>query len=210
MKKVYMGLIAAVLVTGCASTTSDKIPANGNLIKDPQFTTFRLESGSNGVWQKELLEEKEYGHVGSSKDTAFGEDGCVRLRFTSKNAHFSAQPAISQTVDNIQKNSNYELSMYLSDKKGVNSVSTLILEISDTNGDLIDRQEIHTRTLATAPRGEVKKHFRQILMNFNSGDASKVKITAKLKITDPSKIDLAGDIGKQTEIRLDEFSLVKK
>ncbi|GAL17424.1 hypothetical protein JCM19235_5973 [Vibrio maritimus] len=53
----------------------------------------------------------------------------------------------------------------------------------------------------------MKKSFRQASLSFNSGDNTSAVIYTRMRITDTSGINMDGDIGKQTEVRLDEFAL---
>ncbi|WP_413691504.1 lipoprotein [Psychromonas sp. KJ10-2] len=64
MKKIYLGLTIAALLTGCANTaqttstasnnasTVVAVASGDNLIADPQLTEFRSNSGKSDVWKK--------------------------------------------------------------------------------------------------------------------------------------------------------------
>lgn len=221
MKKVYAGLAIAALLTGCASTSTpdnrteatvksaSEVSSSKNLIRDPQFTKFRASNGGKGAWIKDVPNKAAHGNVSSSKDTAFDDEGSARIRFKAKNPNLYAQPGVSQMVTGLEKNTDYQLSLYYSDKRRNKSYTELIMEVTNKQGDEIARKKVHNSELTGAPRGKVKSHFRQTFLTFNSGNNTTVKISAKLGITDPSQIDLNGDIGKQTEIRVDDFVLIK-
>lgn len=221
MKKVYVSIALAMLLTGCGTTSSVKsnktearatnvseVSSRENLIRDPQLTKYRKSSGK-GVWRKEVPKKPAHGNVGSSSDSAFDVEGSARIRFTSADANFYAQPGISQKIKGLDENGNYELSLYYSDKRKEYSNTKLIIEVTNLDGEEIASKTVHISELDTARRGELKSHFHQTFLNFNTGNNTSVKIAAKLKIVDPSKIDLNSDIGKQTEIRVDEFMLIK-
>ena len=222
MKKIYLGLTIAALLTGCASTEQTGSVASeitkstlisttaGNLILDPQLTEFRNNSGNSDVWKKSANKNAGLGDAGSSKDTAFDDEGSSRLRFVSSTDDFTAQPGLSQAVVGLQPNTDYEFSVYYNDKKGDESISELVFGANGMAGDSLAMKTIHITELVNAPQGRVKKGFRQALVSFNSGSNAVVTVYAKLHITDPSKIDTSGDIGGQTEVRIDEFKLSKK
>jgi len=222
MKKIYLGLTIAALLTGCAntaqttsaaSTKADAVVAvtsGENLIIDPQLTEFRSNSGKSDVWKKEADKNAGLGDAGSSKDTTFDEEGSSRLRFVSATDDFTAQPGLTQQVNGLQPNTDYQLSLYYNDKKGDDSISELVFGVNGMTGKSLASKTTHVSELANAPQGAVKKRFKQTVLNFNSGANVSVTIYAKLHITDPSQIDPSGDIGKQTEVRIDEFKLIKR
>ena len=221
MKRIYLGLTIAALLTGCANTaqttstasnnasTVVAVASGDNLIADPQLTEFRSNSGKSDVWKKSANKNAGLGDAGSSKDTAFDEEGSSRLRFVSANDDFSAQPGLTQQVLGLQPNTDYQLSLYYNDKKGDDSISELVFGVDGMTGESLVSKTVHVSELANAPQGAVKKRFKQTAVNFNSGSNVSVTIYAKLHITDPSQIDSSGDIGKQTEVRIDEFKLSK-
>lgn len=223
MKKICVGLAAVILLAGCSSTAKNEnkteaavkgtasVSATDNLIKDPQFTKFRASSGGKGAWIKDVPNKKSHGNVGSSSDTAFDEEGSARIRFKAKNPNLYAQPGIAQIVKNIEKDTDYELSLYVSIKSKSKANSQLIISVTNLQGEEVALKKVTYKDLADAkaPKGAVKKHFRQTFLNFNSGDNTELKVSAKLGIIDPSVIDLSSDVGKQTEIRVDEFVLIK-
>jgi len=222
MKKIYLGLTIAALLTGCASTeqagsvaselTKEAITTSTstsvNLILDPQLAEFRSNSGNSDVWKKNASKNEGLGDAGSSKDSAFEDEGSARLRFISGTDDFSAQPGLSQQVIGIQPNTDYELSLYYNDKKGDNSNSELVFGADGITGQSLAIKTVHISELANAPQGA--KKFKQTMVNFNSGSNVSVTVYAKLHIKDASKIDTSGDIGAQTEVRIDAFKLVKK
>jgi len=223
MKQAYLGLAIATLLAGCVTTDQATTAQEGasiaqavtaiatgeNLIQDPQLTEFRSNSGKSDVWKKNSNKNAGLGDAGSSKDSAFGSEGSSRLRFIAATDDFSAEPGLSQTVLGLQPNTDYQLSLYYNDKKGEQSISQLVYGVTGTNGGTLATKTVHISELADAPQGDVKKGFRQTAINFNSGSNVSVTVYANLKITDPSKIDSDGDIGKQTEVRIDEFKLSK-
>ncbi|GAM67053.1 alginate lyase precursor [Vibrio sp. JCM 19236] len=228
MKKVYLGLAIAGLLAGCASTSdtaSAKKETNAataatssvvikssasSLINDPQLTAFRSNSGKSDFWRKEADKNNGKGDVGSSKDSAFDDEGSARIRFISSSDDFSSVPGLSQTVEGLKPNTDYVLSFYLSDKKGANSVSEVLAGATGADGKELGESVIHVSQLSNSPVGEVKKSFRQAQVEFNSGDNTSATIYTRMRITDASAINMDGDIGKQTEVRVDEFALTKK
>ncbi|WP_261817938.1 hypothetical protein [Vibrio gallicus] len=227
MKKVYLGLAIAGLLAGCASTTETTTSAKkemntatgpvavitssaSSLIQDPQLTAFRSNSGKSDVWNKDANKNNGLGDVGSSKDTAYGDEGSARIRFIDSSDDFSATPGLSQTVTGLKSNTDYVLSFYYNDKKGDNSPSELLAGAKGADGKVLGEKAIHVRDLSTSPRGEVKKDFRQAQVEFNSGDNTSVTIYTHMSIVDLNNIDMNGDIGKQTEVRVDEFALTTK
>ncbi|TEW55551.1 hypothetical protein E2R68_03960 [Psychromonas sp. RZ22] len=220
MKKVYLALSVAALLTGCVSTAPTKtvatatnvqaVTASENLITDPQFTLFRKNKGESDAWVKLTEKDKGIGDAGSSGTTAFGPEGSVRFRFKNATDDFTAQPGVIQTVKGLQANTDYELSLYYNDKKGQGSPSQLIYGVQDLAGKSIATKEVHINDLENAPKGVSDKRFRQTFISFNSGSNTEVKVYAKLNITDPSRIKMDGNIGSQTEVRLDEVILIKE
>lgn len=206
MKKLPLTLLIAASVAGFSSL-SIAADAN-NLIQDPQFSEFRANQSKSDVWVKDADKNAGKGDVGSSKDTAFGDEGSARFRFIDKGDDFSATPGIHQQVT-LEANSNYEYSFYMQDSKGENSISQVEFGVLDASGKPIKSQMVHIKDLASAPKGEVKKSFRQVKMDFNSGSNTSATVYAKLHLNDGTKIS-SGDIGKQTEVRVDEFKLIKK
>jgi len=221
MKKVYLGLAITTLLTGCMSTGQTTKATNtataavsastpGNLILDPQLTAFRKSGGKSNVWVKIADKNNGLGDTGSSKDSAFDDDGSARVRFISKTDNFSAQPGLYQEVKGLQPNTDYEFSLYYYDKKGNNSPTELVFGADSLKGEPLAIKTVHANELGDAPQGALKKGFRQAAVSFNSGSNTIVKVYAKLKITDTAKINMNGDIGKATEVRIDEFKLAKK
>lgn len=220
MKRIYLGLSISILLTGCMSIgpTKEKAtivnvavaPPGKNLILDPQLTEFRSNKGKSTVWIKKADKKKGLGDAGSSGDTAFGPEGSARFRFVSKTDDFTSQPGLTQQIKSLSPNTNYEFSLYYSDKKGDRSISQLVFGVENPVGKSLAYKKIHVSDLSSAPKGTAKKGFRQVFVSFNSGLNTEVKVYAKLKISKPSKIDTDYDIGKQTEIRVDEFILMQE
>lgn len=217
MKKICLGLGIAMLLSGCNITKTYEKAANalafssdGNQVADPQFTLFRQNKGSSNVWIRLIEKGQGLGDSGSSGSTAFGEDGCVRLRFLDATDDFTSQPGVMQKIQNLQLNTNYKLSLYYSDKKGSESSTQLVFGVNDLSGKSIATKSVHVSELQTAPQSPTSNHFRQTFVSFNSGSNSEVSIYAKLKITDVSIIDMEYDIGSQTEVRVDDVSLIKE
>lgn len=227
MKKVYLGLAIAGLLAGCASTSDSAAKKETNaapaatsnavitssastLINDPQLTAFRSNSGKSDFWRKEADKNNGKGDVGSSKDTAFDDEGSARIRFMTSADDFSSTPGLSQTIEGLKPNTDYVLSFYYNDKKGNNSPSELLVGATGADGKALGEASIHVKDLASSPQGAVKKAFRQAQVEFNSGDNTVATIYTRMRITDTSLINMDGDIGKQTEVRVDEFALTKK
>lgn len=219
MKKIYLSLITATMLAGCSSTPdqttstqTQAVPAitsTQDLIKDSQFTEFRSNNGKSDYWVKHANKNAGLGDVGSSKDTAFGDDGSARLRFVSPNDDFTAQPGLTQQISGLKPNTDYTLSFYYYDNKGINSPSKLMLGLKDSSGKDIASKTIHVSDVMNNPQGEVKKGFKLVTLDFNSGSNNTAELFALLKIIDPDQINKDGDIGKQTEVRIDEFKITQ-
>ncbi|OEF23315.1 hypothetical protein A1QC_12465 [Vibrio rumoiensis 1S-45] len=224
MRKVYLSLVISGVLVGCASTSEPEATASTattsapaatstssalGLIQDNQLTEFRSNNGKSDAWQKLADKSNGKGDVGSSKDTAFGDEGSARIRFVSENDDFTATPGLSQEVSNIEPNTDYILSLYYYDKKGPTSPSELEFGVKSKDGKTIKSTMAHAKDVAMNPQGAVKKGFKQVSVAFNSGSNTTLDIYALMHITDTSGINLDGDIGKQTEVRIDEFKLTK-
>lgn len=208
MKKILLGLAVASLMAGAAQASTQVITSSSNeLLQDPQFTEFRSNKGKSDFWRKEADNKNGKGDVGSSKDTAFDAEGSVRIRFRNATDDFSATPGVSQEVAGLKPNTDYTLSFYYNDKKGENSPSQLLAGVLGANGKTLSEKSIHVTDLSDSPKGAVKKSFRQASLSFNSGDNTSAVIYTRMRIIDTSGINMDGDIGKQTEVRLDEFAL---
>ncbi|GEA49696.1 hypothetical protein VIN01S_05000 [Vibrio inusitatus NBRC 102082] len=217
---MYLGLVVAGLLAGCAApsdnaTTTPEAKetgkvmavATGNLIADPNIVEFRANSGTSDVWNKLADKNNGLGDVGSSKVSAFEDEGSVRIRFVASSDDFSAMPGLSQQVNGLQANTDYTLSLYVEDKKGAASPTSVVVGATDATGKELVEQTFHVASMTNAPQAD-RKSFRQVAVEFNSGSNTTATIFAKLKIDDASAI--SGDIGKETEIRVDAFSLTKK
>lgn len=202
MKKVYLGLAISTLLAGAVQAS--------NLVVDPQLTEFRANKGNSKVWVQVEDNKAGKGDVGSSKDSAFDTEGSARMRFRNADDDFSAQPALEQTITGLKPNTDYVMSFYLMDKKGQDSISDVIAGARGADGKALGEKAIHVRDLADAPKGTLKSSFRQAMVDFNSGNNTTATIFTRLHITDASKIAKGGDIGKQTEVRVDSFSVTEK
>ena len=220
MKKICLGLSIAILLSGCAMTKPTKTKATAtnvaamapgqNLIVDPQFALFRKNKGESKAWIRLTEKGKGIGDAGSSGTTAFGSDGSVRFRFKNGTDDFSSEPGVMQKVKGLQPDTDYELSLYYNDKKGKGSPSQLIFGVQNPDGKSIETKSVHINDLKEAPKGVSDKRFSQTFLSFNSGSNTEVIVYAKMKITNMSKINLDGNIGSQTEVRLDEVILIKE
>ncbi|PMG77548.1 hypothetical protein BCU83_15585 [Vibrio breoganii] len=224
MKKVYLGLAIAGLLAGCAAPSdsaktemaapaaneASMVVAAGtgdNLVADPHIVEFRANSGKSDVWKKHADKNNGLGDVGSSKVSAFEDEGSVRIRFISASDDFSAMPGLSQQVNGLAPNTDYVLSLYVEDKKGGASPTSVVVGATDAAGQELAEQEFHVASMNNAPHAD-RKSFRQVAVEFNSGGNTSATIFAKLKVDDASAI--TGDIDKASEIRVDAFSLAKK
>ncbi|GLT15272.1 hypothetical protein [Vibrio algivorus] len=216
MKKIVLGLAVSSLLMGCASTSDDTASSattsaqTGSLIQDGQLTDFRANSGSSDIWVKHADKSAGLGDVGSSKDTAFDDEGSARIRFVSANDDFTATPGLTQQISGLAKNTDYTLSFYYYDNKGNNSPSEVEVGLKDSTGKIIASKTVHARDVAQNPSGSVKSGFKLTTLDFNSGSNTNAQVFLYMSITDPSQIDKNGDIGKQTEVRVDEFKITKK
>lgn len=223
MKKICLGLSAAILLSGCALTTPEKTKATAvnvatlatvtkseNLIVDPQFALFRKNKGESKAWIRLTEKGKGIGDAGSSGTTAFGPEGSVRFRFKNPTDDFTAQPGVYQIVKGLQPDSDYELSFYYNDKKGKGSATELIYGVDELAGKSIITKKAHIKELKEAPKGISDTKFRQVFVSFNSGANTEVKVYAKLNLINLPKINMEKHIGSQTEVRLDEVILIKE
>ncbi|WP_040890285.1 hypothetical protein [Vibrio ezurae] len=224
MKKMYLALAIAGLLAGCATqgnnapekatapaaSSSMAMVTGDNLIVDPQISDFRANSGKSDVWVKYSNKNAGLGDVGSSKVSAFQSDeGSARLRFISANDDFSATPGLLQTVNGLKANTDYVYSVYFEDRKGPMSPTALLAGVQGIDGKVISEQTVTAADLADAPHAD-RKSFKQVVVEFNSGNNTSATVFAKLKVVDKSALDMAGNIGKQTEVRVDGFSLTAK
>lgn len=207
MKKIYLGLAIVGILSGCAA--SKPAAPKDNLIMDPHFSELRADDGKSKYWRKSDGKNKGLGQAGTSKSTAFGDEGSIRIRFISKNDDFTVEPGVTQLVKGLVPNTDYTFSLYYQDKRGNDSVAQLLYGVIDGSGKSLADNSIHVSDVRYNPRGNVDSGFRQTYVSFNSGANASVTVYAKLHINDPSKIDLKGDIPKQTEVRIDEFKLKK-
>ncbi|OBT13889.1 hypothetical protein A9264_01745 [Vibrio sp. UCD-FRSSP16_10] len=223
MKKVYLALAITGLLAGCATqgnnapATSDAantaapvVAVSGkNLVADPQIAEFRANKGQSDVWVKVAKKNDGLGDVGSSKVSAFASDeGSARIRFIGENDDFSATPGLTQQI-NVAPNTDYVFSLYFEDKKGEASPTSLLAGAMGTDGKAISEETFHVSDLGDAPRAD-RSTFRQVTVAFNTGSNTSVSVFAKLKVTDKSALNMGGNIGKQTEVRVDGFSLAAK
>ncbi len=222
MKKLLVSLAVAGVLAGCATTqeqTKTQAKAELNqvkaevtqtiatmtaLVKDPQLSEFRKNKGQSDAWVKHADKDNGLGDVGSSSITAFpGEEGSARIRFMKSSDDFSALPGLSQTVNGLKPNTDYQLSFYYEDRKGMNSPSSAIAGI-EAQGKTLAEKNIHVSQLANAPEAD-RKSFRKVDVQFNSGANVSATIYVKMKL-DPSAVS-GDDFAKGTEVRVDEFSL---
>ncbi len=225
MKQTSIAIICAAFLAGCNSTpdtsSSQQAATNtatasaavtamakgDNLIQDPQLSEFRSNKGKSKVWKKHANKSAGLGDVGSSSVTAFGSEGSARLRFISSSDDFSAEPALSQTIQGLKTNTQYQLSFYYNDKKGLGSPSQSTFGVKSLNGSVIKNMTITPAMVESLPQDNAKKGFKKVALTFNSGQNTSVTVYVSMAISDKSAIDMSGDIGKQTEVRVDEFSL---
>ncbi|MPW36689.1 hypothetical protein [Vibrio sp. B1Z05] len=223
MKKMYLALAIAGLLAGCATqgnnapsatpakaTATTAMATGDNLIVDPQISEFRANSGKSDVWVKDANKSEGLGDVGSSKVSAFQSDeGSARLRFVSANDDFSATPGLLQTVNGLSANTDYVFSLYFEDRKGAMSPTELIAGVEGIDGKVIEEKTVSAADLSDAPHAD-RKSFKQVTVAFNSGNNTSATVFAKLKLADKSALNMDGNIGKQTEVRVDGFSLTAK
>ena len=185
-----------------------------NYIQDSQLTEYRANTGSSAVWISHEGSDEGLGDVGSSKDTAFGEEGSSRFRFKAgiTNHDFTATPGISQVISDLPAHTDFTYALYYCDKKGLNSQTKLYFGVRTVNenasltGEVIVEASVHNRQLAGAPKGDKKRCFRQVALDFNSGENTQVEIFSLLQVDTTEAIDLS----RSLQFRVDEFSLTKK
>ncbi|MDR9826906.1 hypothetical protein RCJ22_14940, partial [Vibrio sp. FNV 38] len=78
-----------------------------NHVADPQFEQFWSSSAKAVVWIKLADKESGKGDVGSSKESAFNQQGSARIRFLKPTDDFTYQPALAQTVNGLLVNTDY-------------------------------------------------------------------------------------------------------
>ncbi|GDY25320.1 hypothetical protein AHAT_12100 [Agarivorans sp. Toyoura001] len=182
-------------------------------VQDPQLTNYRADKGKSAVWLSHEDSSNGLGDVGSSKDSAFEGEGSSRFRFKRdvSNHNFSAMPGLSQLVRDLPANTDMVFSLFYCDKKGNSSPTQLyfgVREVGDASltGNMLAETRAHVRDLADAPQGENKKCFRQVSIDFNTGDNNQVEIFSLLEVdtsTTPS-------LDKELEVRVDAFSISRK
>lgn len=217
MKKVFLGLAIASLLAGCAAT-SDNTTAGAmvtsaapgtNLVSDSDISTFRANKGTSDVWIKHANKSDGKGDVGSSKVSAFEDEGSIRIRFVDSGDDFSSKPGVSQQVNGLLPNTDYVYSVYYEDRKGGLSESELVAGVMSVEGKVLNEKAFHINDLNSAPQG-LRQSFRQASVAFNSGSNTSAVIYAKMNIVDASALNMNGDIGKETEVRVDQFSVIQK
>lgn len=188
--------------------------ATQNYIQDPQLTEYRSNKGKSDVWISHEKSSQGLGDVGSSKDSAFGEEGSSRIRFKRdvSNHDFTATPGLSQIITGLPKNTNMTYSLYYCDKKGSKSQTSLhygvrkVVKDNLLQGDILAENKVHNKELTDAPKGKKKKCFRQVSVDFNTGNNTQVEVFSLIEV-DTSRTP---DLSKELEVRVDEFSLTKK
>ncbi|MGX9416723.1 hypothetical protein ACXJY6_11185 [Vibrio sp. RC27] len=183
-------------------------------IQDAQLSEYRANKGESEVWVSHEDSDGGKGDVGSSGNTAFGDEGSSRFRFKQKVAinDYTATPGLSQIVSGLPQNADMQFSLYYCDEKGEMSASTLhygvneVVEGAALTGAVIADARAHVKDLGDAPVAEVKACFKQISVDFNSGSTGSVEIFALLE-TDPSD---GNNMAKDSEIRVDEFAITAK
>lgn len=218
------------LVLGVSLLTSSFAFSAQNYIQDGQFTEYRDDNSRSDVWISHEGSDDGLGDVGSSGSTAFGEEGSARLRFIRKieNHDFTAQPGLSQVVTGLPTHTELTYSLYVCDQKGTNSQTRLyfgVRTITDDDllnqdakdvvdeslsGALIKSSRVHNSEfkgeLSGARKGDVKKCFRQVSLDFNTGAHTNVEVFALLDVHTTDVPDLS----KELAIRVDEFVLTEK
>lgn len=192
---------------------ADNIPLYAE-IEDNQLSDFRANSGKSDFWITHEDNDEGLGDVGSSGDTAFGDSGSARIRFRSADDDFSVTPGLSQFVSGLKTNTDYTFSLYYYDNKKDSSPSHLHFGVKtdvgeSLQGSVIVEDIVHVKDLDDRPQGSVKTGFRQVEVSFNTGENTDVEIFALMQIdqTQVDNIKAQSDIGKATEVRVDEFAL---
>ena len=218
------------IVLGACLLTSSLSFAAENYIQDGQLTEYRSESGRSDVWISHEDSDDGLGDVGSSGDSAFGDDGSSRFRFKRgmDDHDFNATPGLSQVVTGLPTHTDFTYSFFFCDKKGkksqtriyfgVRTITEDALLTQDTRdvldesltGALIKGARVHNSEfygeLSSAPRGDNKKCFRQVSLDFNTGAHTNVEIFSLLEVHTTETPDLS----KELAVRVDEFNLTEK
>lgn len=201
------------IVTGILASTF-ALAAQADYVKDPQLSEYRANKGESTVWVSHEDSDGGKGDVGSSGDTAFGDQGSSRFRFKESvsNNDYTAKPGLSQVVSGLPMNTDMQYSLYYCDNKGATSASTLyygVREVVDGTplaGAVIAESRAHVKDLDSAPAGDVKSCFKQVAVDFNSGSTGSVEIFALMEVD----ANGGGDMSKDTEVRVDDFSIDAK
>ncbi|MEE1674998.1 hypothetical protein SNR37_000320 [Agarivorans aestuarii] len=200
--------LSATMFTACLAFSAHAY------VQDHQLTEYRADKGKSAVWLSHEDSSGGLGDVGSSKDSAFGEVGSSRFRFKRdvSNHDFNSKPGLSQVVSGLPANTDMSYSLYYCDKKGANSPTQLHFGVREviTNaplaGTVLADTKVHVKDLAQAPQGENKKCFRQVSIDFNTGNNTQVEIFSLLEVNTSQELSL----DKELEVRVDEFAIEKK
>ena len=208
-------MIKPILITVGLFTSSLALSAQ-NYVQDPQLTAYRSDQGESQVWISHEDSDGGLGDVGSSGDTAFGEQGSSRMRFKqSVDIHdFTAKPVLSQALIGLPANKEMTYSLYYCDKKGEDSASTLYYGVREfvkgasLTGKVIAEKRAHVSELSDAPQSKTKDCFRQVSLDFNSGKSGNVEIFSLMEVDagEGGEPDMYRDV----EVRIDEFAVMPK
>ena len=218
------------MVLGACLFTSSLAFAAENYIQDSHLTEYREYTGGSDIWISHEGSDDGLGDVGSSSDSAFGEKGSSRFRFKRglDDHDFTAKPGISQVVTGLPTHTDFTYSLFVCDKKGINSQTRLYFGVrtitedslltqyaqdvveESLTGKLIKAARVHNSEfsgeLANAPMGRKKKCFRQVSLDFNTGSNTNVEVFSLLEVHTSETPDLSQELA----MRVDEFNLTPK
>lgn len=200
--------LSATMFTACLAFSAQAY------VQDPQLTEYRADKGKSSVWLSHEDSSGGLGDVGSSKDSAFGDEGSSRFRFKRdvSNHDFNSKPGLSQIVSGLPANTDMSFSLYYCDKKGANSPTQLhfgvreVIPNAPLAGTVLADAKAHVKDLALAPQGDNKKCFRQVAVDFNTGNNTQVEIFSLLDVDTSQELSLE----KELEVRVDEFAISPK
>lgn len=210
-------MIKPILITAALFSSSLAFATTGpNYVLDPQLTDYRGNKGQSDNWISHEDSDGGLGDVGSSGDSAFGPQGSSRIRFKANvdTHNFASQPGLSQVIVGLPANTDMVYSMYYCDKKGESSASVLYFGVREAvaagslQGKVIAEKRAHVSELGNAPTGDTKACFRQVSLDFNSGSTGQIEIFSlmEVQVDEGDTPDMYSDI----EVRIDEFSVMKK
>ncbi len=186
------------------ATLDGLIEANANvLVSDFRRGEFQSSASADNPWI--IVEGDSIGQVQGSSNSASGADGSLRFRYNTVEENGS--PMVSQIIEGIQANTDYEFSAWVRADDGITGTMGVYAGTSTTEigSKLMDFAALEQ---AGAPRGD--DGFRRDSFSFNSGDNTTLTIFFKYTANDihiqNPEFESSGNIGN-SDLRIDDVEL---